>query len=52
MVAENVRGGISGMLAAGGLFLFARWFARTTLSLEISSAGIRYGKVFHSWQTN
>ena len=42
-------GGISGMLAAGGLFLLARWFARTTLSLEISAAGIRYGKAFHSW---
>lgn len=42
-------GGISGMLAAGGLFLLARWFARTTLSLEISTVGIRYGKAFHSW---
>ena len=42
-------GGIGGMLAVCGLILLRRWFARTSLALEISAAGIRYGKTFHSW---
>ncbi len=42
-------GGIGLVLALGGLFLLKRWLTRTSISLEISAAGIRYGKVFHSW---
>jgi hypothetical protein len=42
-------GGIGGLLAVAGLVLLKRWTDRTCLGLEISSAGILYGAVFHSW---
>jgi hypothetical protein len=42
-------GGIGGMLALCGLLLLRRWWRRTSLRLEISAAGIRYGNLFHSW---
>jgi hypothetical protein len=42
-------GGIGGMLALCGVVVLRRWFAGTTLMLEISTAGVRYGKTFHSW---
>ena len=47
--AATFVGGIGGMLALCGVILLRRWFAGTTLILEISNAGIRYGKTFHSW---
>jgi hypothetical protein len=42
-------GGIGGILAFGGLYLLKRWFTRMCITLEISTAGITYGRVSHSW---
>jgi hypothetical protein len=42
-------GGIGGVLAVCGLLFLKLWFARTSMLLEISTTGIRYGNVFHSW---
>lgn len=41
--------GIGSLLLVCGLFVLRRWFTRTSLTLEISTAGVRYGKTFHSW---
>jgi hypothetical protein len=42
-------GGIGGLLFVCGLIVLRRWFAQTSLTLEISAAGVRYGETFHSW---
>jgi hypothetical protein len=42
-------GGIGGMLALAGITLLWQWITRRSLTLEISSAGIKYGKTFHPW---
>lgn len=42
-------GGIGSLLLVCGLVVLRRWFTQTSLILEISSAGVRYGQTFHPW---
>lgn len=42
-------GGIGSLLCVCGLMVLRRWFNRTSLTLEISTSGIRYGETFHAW---
>jgi hypothetical protein len=41
--------GISGLLTLCGLIVLRRWITQARVTLEISTAGIRYGETFHSW---
>ena len=41
--------GIGSLLLLCGLIVLGRWFTQTSLTLEISAAGVRYGETFHSW---
>jgi hypothetical protein len=42
-------GGIGSALLLCGFILLRRWILKTSLTLEISNLGVRYGETFHSW---